>query len=711
MRALMLTLALTVTLTLAAQRGAPPQTGVLAGQVNTPEGRPASGVRVAAMAVPEPNAPAGTASTLVSIGQTDAAGRYRLEAIPAGRYYIVAGQVEFPTYYPGVATVTEATPVPVAAASGAANLALNFALSSANQDGAIEITVTSAGAPLRGAQLTLRGPASGASIANANTLGAVTDAAGQGAFRNLAPGQYAIQAQLDGYLGTLPAGYTLVSTLGAVLAAPTASSASLTISPRQPPQRISLILNRGAAISGTITDFDNTPVVGLRVNASILGYANGRRTLSTQKTAVTDDRGQYRLFWFGPGEYYITAESTPQRGLATSIDAYPSTYYPGTTDISAAKPAVVRNSDGASGLDFKMQRVKNYRVTGKVLNPPARTLPNGQVDQTVPTFAYTSRDPNVPDSSLAPPLIQNRVRSDTGEFDIMVPAGEWNLFAVINQPAPTRGAPGTTGVLGGVVGAAGTVIALPNATRYISGRAPIKVVDKDLDGVTIRLSSQDIKGRVVMPVGGPALPNGIPLQQIRPSLLPRESIPTPLITASRLAQPLGPNGEFEFPGVPPGKYSIQMAVPAPAYIADIRVGTKSIFNDGILTVGDDALGPVEIILGSGAVSLQGTVMGITPETTVGQLTSARIVLAPSPPRRQNSSLYRTTSLGNLTGQFFLGGIAPGEYKIFVLSGLPAGAEQDPDVVARYEDRGTPITITAGQNTAQNVQVNWTPIPK
>jgi hypothetical protein len=214
-----------------------------------------------------------------------------------------------------------------------------------------------------------------------------------------------------------------------------------------------------------------------------------------------------------------------------------------------------------------------------------------------------------------------------------------------------------------------------------------------------------------MPVGSAALPAGIPLQQVRPVLLARESIPSALVSAARLTQPIGPNGEFEFPGVPPGKYSIQMSVPTPAYIADIRVGSKSIFNDGILTVGDEPMDPLEIILGSGAVSLQGTVMGITAETTVGQLASTRIVLAPSPPRRQNLLLYKTLTLNNLTGTFFLGGIAPGDYKLFALSGLPAGAEQDPDVLARYEDRGTPITVTPVQNTTQNIQVNWSLIAK
>jgi hypothetical protein len=74
--------------------------GVVAGTLRQPDGSPAAGVRVAAMNADE-TAGAGNDSTLVVLAQTDAAGRYRLEDIPPGRYYIVAGRVNALTFYPG----------------------------------------------------------------------------------------------------------------------------------------------------------------------------------------------------------------------------------------------------------------------------------------------------------------------------------------------------------------------------------------------------------------------------------------------------------------------------------------------------------------------------------------------------------------------------------------------------------------------------------
>jgi hypothetical protein len=84
-------------------------TGAITGLIRTETGAPAAGVRVAAMAAS--SAPGGT--TLYGIAQTGPDGRYTLEGIPAGRYYIVAGPVQSPIYHPGVDSSANATIVTV----------------------------------------------------------------------------------------------------------------------------------------------------------------------------------------------------------------------------------------------------------------------------------------------------------------------------------------------------------------------------------------------------------------------------------------------------------------------------------------------------------------------------------------------------------------------------------------------------------------------
>jgi hypothetical protein len=88
--------------------------GVITGQLLLRDGTPAVGVRVGALSAADSDA----AQPLGSIVLTDEFGRYRM-TLPPGRYYILAGRVVGPTYYPGTTTRGEAGFVSVAAGSDA----------------------------------------------------------------------------------------------------------------------------------------------------------------------------------------------------------------------------------------------------------------------------------------------------------------------------------------------------------------------------------------------------------------------------------------------------------------------------------------------------------------------------------------------------------------------------------------------------------------
>jgi hypothetical protein len=88
------------------------QSAVIEGRVLNPDGTPAWGVRVAVRAAGDPSA-----TGLENITQTDAEGRYRLEGLTPGRYYVVAGRVESLTYFPGLAVPDGATVHTITAAT------------------------------------------------------------------------------------------------------------------------------------------------------------------------------------------------------------------------------------------------------------------------------------------------------------------------------------------------------------------------------------------------------------------------------------------------------------------------------------------------------------------------------------------------------------------------------------------------------------------
>jgi hypothetical protein len=94
------------------QGAAPSAMRTIAGRILKTTGEPAAEVRVSAVAEDSVSGEKTGTVALMSLTQTDSAGRYRLE-VPPGRYRILAGPLLTPTYFPGVTQSSEATAVVV----------------------------------------------------------------------------------------------------------------------------------------------------------------------------------------------------------------------------------------------------------------------------------------------------------------------------------------------------------------------------------------------------------------------------------------------------------------------------------------------------------------------------------------------------------------------------------------------------------------------
>jgi hypothetical protein len=296
------------------------------------------------------------------------------------------------------------------------------------------------------------------------------------------------------------------------------------------------------------------------------------------------------------------------------------------------------------------------------------------------TFVTTDR--RSPDSN-AGPLAQTARTGANGEFEISLPAGEWDIFPVI----PLRSAAGTR------PGAA-----LP--ATYATGRTRVRLTDVNVDNVVINVGSADVKGRIL--VSGASSESPDPFAAMRITLVPWDNYPSPLLSHVRTPQFVGPSGEFTFSAVPPGRYVFQIpTIPSDLYLSDMRVGPKSIYDDGVVTVGTEPLDPVEIVLSRGGGKVRVTVTGSDAAGGVGG-SLRRIVLMPTGARRENGLLYKTVAVDPLTT---LSSVAPGRYKVFAFQELPpGGAEQDTDFMAKYESIGVTIDVAAGETT--DVHVPW-----
>ena len=172
-----------------------------------------------------------------------------------------------------------------------------------------------------------------------------TNKDGHFAFNGLAPGQYRIRAQQDGYFPAPQAGSTI------------------DVSSNTRANTVTLFLTPAGAITGRILDPLGRPSPAALVTAARLNYLEGRPTLTPVKTTTSNDRGDYRLFWLEPGEYFVLAEKSLPSGASRASS-------PGTDDRhSALKVAVVEGAE-SSKTDFALRNVPGVvSVSGVVTSP------------------------------------------------------------------------------------------------------------------------------------------------------------------------------------------------------------------------------------------------------------------------------------------------------------------------------------------------------
>ncbi len=100
----------------------------------------------------------------------------------------------------------------------------------------------------------------------------------------------------------------------------------------------------GGVIAGTVTDTRGNPVQGMQVFAyRLAGFGAERHTTTIAGAATTDDRGEYRIVSLAAGSWVLTFMGWTQTTPVPSVtpEAFPITYFPGTTVGARAAPITV----------------------------------------------------------------------------------------------------------------------------------------------------------------------------------------------------------------------------------------------------------------------------------------------------------------------------------------------------------------------------------
>jgi protocatechuate 3,4-dioxygenase beta subunit len=208
-----------------------------------------------------------------------------------------------------------------------------------------------------------------------------TDQDGRFVFNGVAPGEYRIDVQKTGFASS---------------ADPTARPATYTVAAGQALDNISIVLLKGAVITGKVLDQKGEPVTDAHVMALRRFTPPGAMAVpprliptAMQGPQQTNDIGEYRVSGLAPGEYFLAASP---RGMGFGGPGMPSTtgngggtptttttYYPGTVDQAGAQPITVAAGTEVSNIVFVLQSVPAYRVSGVVVDENGAPIAHAMV--------------------------------------------------------------------------------------------------------------------------------------------------------------------------------------------------------------------------------------------------------------------------------------------------------------------------------------------
>ena len=647
-----------------------------------------------------------------------------LQPAPQGNSGTLSGRVTRPGGTEGIAgvQVTLQGPSPVLQSLGyTPNPALTpdmraqiDQLLSTAPPGVTAETIANVAARMEAQLLGLPVPA-GAAVPGAGTpipqIFATTDGDGRFTFRSLAPGRYQVRAQRDGYFAPPPPG---------AAGAPTIATTTATVAAGQESPEVAIHMIRGATVSGRVRDLNGQPVSNLQITAQQWSYREGRPALSQVNSKTTDDRGEFRLFWLPPGEYLIGINPPRPAAAPRPTDAYARTWFPNATDARVAPRVAVAEGAELAGIDIAIRPNDVVSVSGRIAS--GLIGPNGQPSVPAPNLWLMPRDPAAVIDTLAPNFQNVSPNRNSGQFEIRgVPPGSYDLVATApdstGRPVPGRTPvdvsysnvenvqitirPGVE-VKARILLDGNPVAAAPIASAAVGtlpARQDIASIVVSPTGVTTTSVTGVVTTTGVLPPPPPPPPpppqsvqigTGVSASGMRVQLRSRESYAPPFDTAAAANMTTDAAGAVVFPSVPEGLYTVQVSgVPANAYVADIREGGVSVYDNGLRITGQSP-GLIEVLIATKG----GTIEGSVASASQRPVEAATVVLVPAASRRQNPALYKMVR-SIAQGTFRINGIPPGDYKLFAWESVPATAYMNAEFLSPFENLGVPVTITAG----------------
>ena len=209
----------------------------------------------------------------------------------------------------------------------------------------------------------------------------MTDQDGRFVLNGLAPGEYRVDVQKTGF---------------ASLMDPSTRPRTYTVAAGQALDNVSIVLQKGAVVSGKVLDQKGEPVTDARVMALRRITPPGASTAAPrlipapmQGPQQTNDIGEYRVTGLPPGEYFLAASpralvfagpgAASTTGNGGGALTTTTTYYPGTADQAGAQAITVEAGAEVSNIVFTLQTAPAYRVSGMVVDENGAPIAHAMV--------------------------------------------------------------------------------------------------------------------------------------------------------------------------------------------------------------------------------------------------------------------------------------------------------------------------------------------
>jgi hypothetical protein len=411
-----------------------------------------------------------------------------------------------------------------------------------------------------------------------------------------------------------------------------------------------------------------------------------------------DDSGHYGFCNVPQGSYFVNSQGTmrtfgDKKTAEPLAKDYVQTFYPSALEEEGAKPVHI-TAGGVNKLDLVLRDAPTHHVRGHVVFPQGKTLLQpfvvlGHVNAGNSTYIgyHTEID-------------------SSGNFDLAaIPPGKYKFVAIADsgerdlRKVPTE----------------------YQIKQEWSARAQIEVKDSDVATKDLTLEPNGkVSGQFWDTRGEKFKSGNMALtvvtedgRNLTHALEDGREIPLD-------AAEIQPEGHFVFHELPPGKYRIgwlgQLWIKRPPpdqaaiYLTGATIAGHDALRDGFEIKAGEEISDASIVVATGTGGIKAKVRGVDGKPRPDVL----VLLVPVEEMKMQWHRYQV-GCSYPTGYVYLGGIPPGDYKIFAMEAPPVthyiqpwscGALEKPrwEDLKFYEKDSTPIRIVAGSTSELDLRL-------